>query len=98
MKALIRVRMLLDQAQGGEFPTPHELSEVARRAREEAPLLEDDEGLELTKYFNKLLQLVEEAQQAKRDELNQVTSGRRALAGYGSLRSNTRSQRIYKRV
>ena len=98
MNALTRVQRLLERARSGDMPTPHELSEVARQAREEAPLLEDEEGAALSRDFNALLQLAEEEQDQRRAEMNQVSSGRKALAGYGSLRSQSRSQRLHKRA
>lgn len=98
MNALTRVQRLLERSRSGDIPTPHELSEVSRQAREEAPLLEDEEGAILSRDFNALLQLVEAAQAQRRSELNQVSSGRKALAGYGSLRSRSRSQRLHKRA
>lgn len=79
-------------------PDPEACSRLVDRICEVAPTLDPDALRALDEHLRQVVdRLVEEREQA-RSALATVSDGRRALRGYGHLRSHHVAQRVTRRV
>ena len=87
---------LLDQADAlvaAEAPDPADLGAFAVGVREVAASLSPEELHRLHDAFERVRAAAHREQERLRQRMEQAGSGRRALRGYGSLRSTKRCQR-----
>lgn len=95
---LAEIRGLCSQLDRDEMPPAERLRAVATGARDIASTLEMDQGRELARA----MQVLADAGQAFNDrimeQLQALSGSRKAMRGYGGLRSNRQGQRIRKKA
>ncbi len=74
------------------------IKELAQRARELGPGLEDHQRQELKQGIDRLHRFVREGMTRIEDDLHSLGQQRRGIRGYGQLRSNHKSQRLHRRA
>ena len=74
------------------------VAKLAQDARDAAASLTPQEGAALFDIVQRVLRAATVAHETQKEELGRVGDGRRALKGYGALRSSSRAQRLRKQV
>ena len=77
---------------------PSETAALFERIQDEAPRLGPDDVLELRVLLGDLERALQEGQAQVRQKLKHSGRGRRALKGYGYVRSHKRGQRVRKKA
>jgi hypothetical protein len=84
---------LAEALMAADEPDPAELGAFAVGVRQAADGLGPDELQQLRTRFEQVRAVAQREQEKLRQRMGQAKSGRRALKGYGSLRSQRRCQR-----
>ena len=95
---LSEIRDLCDRLDEDEMPSPAKLRSVATGARDIASLIDMEQGRELAQAMQDLADAGLRFNDRILDRLRSLQQGRKALKGYGRLRSNKQGQRIRKKA
>ncbi len=82
----------------GEEPDGARVSAVLSAARELAPSLDEGRGERLSAAIGRAITAAGERHRRLADKLKELADGRRAVRGYGSLRSHKLGQKIRVKV
>ena len=81
-----------------DMPSPERLRAVATGARDIATVLDMEQGRELAAAMQRLAESGQAFNDRIQEQLRGLHSGRKALKGYGNLRSNKQGQRVRKKA
>ena len=93
-----QAQALLDSFESTGQIEAEALAALAQDARDAAASLTPEQGAALFDIVQRVLRAATMAHEAQKDEISRVGDGRRALKGYGALRSSSRAQRLRKQV
>lgn len=95
---LSEIREICERLDRDDMPSPERLRAVVTGARDIASTLAMDQGRELARAMQGLADASEAFKARLHEQLKSVHSSRRALKGYGNLRTNKQGQRIRKKA